>query len=75
MGPVRSYNQCRHRWHNVIKHRGNIPESEHRQNEDLAHEQWVAAQQASEHQHHMMHPDMQQMNSASGYGNIDKFDV
>lgn len=73
MGPVRSYNQCRHRWHNVIKHRGNIPESEHRQNEEIAHEQWVAAQQANEH---MMHStDMQQMSSTAAYGNMDKFDV
>lgn len=22
MGSIRTYNQCRHRWHNVIKHRG-----------------------------------------------------
>lgn len=26
MGSVRTYNQCRHRWHNVIKHRGMNPE-------------------------------------------------
>jgi hypothetical protein len=26
MGSVRTYNQCRHRWHNVIKHRGMNPD-------------------------------------------------
>lgn len=75
MGPIRSYNQCRHRWHNVIKHRGGIPESEHRQNEDLAHEQWVATQQHTSD--HILHStDIQQMNSPNpAYGNIDKYDV
>jgi predicted metal-dependent phosphotriesterase family hydrolase len=86
MGPIRSYNQCRHRWHNVIKHRGNIPESEHRQSEDLAHEQWVASQQqAIGNEQHMLHSHphshsadiqhQQQMSSAAAYANLDKYDV
>lgn len=66
MGPIRSYNQCRHRWHNVIKHRGTVGTS---QNEDLAHEQWVAQQHANEmaaqHQHQ----------STPNYNSIDKYDV
>jgi hypothetical protein len=78
MGPVRSYNQCRHRWHNVIKHRGTLGTSP---NEDIAHEQWVAQQHANEmaaaaaaavqHQHqHQSAP------STPNYGSsMDKYDV
>jgi hypothetical protein len=60
MGSVRTYNQCRHRWHNVIKHRGINPDEmngfhgytpSQPQDQDLAGAQeWAALQQ----QHAMM---------------------
>lgn len=73
MGPIRSYNQCRHRWHNVIKHRGNLADSEHRYNEEVAHEQWVASQGGNEHMLHS--PNIQQLSSQSNYGLADKYSV
>ena len=75
MGPIRSYNQCRHRWHNVIKHRGNVAESEHRQNEEAAHEQWVASQVGNEHVLLSSDTQQQQLTIPSNYGSIDKYDV
>lgn len=77
MGPIRSYNQCRHRWHNVIKHRGNLADSEHRQNEEVQHEQWIASQEGNDD--HMLHSShVQSLNlttSPSNYGNMGKYDV
>lgn len=74
MGPVRSYNQCRHRWHNVIKHRGTLGTSP---NEDIAHEQWVAQQHANEMaaQQHQLQQHQSAPNTPSSYNNMDKYDV
>lgn len=84
MGGVRTYNQCRHRWHNVIKHRGMNPEdmaarlaaggdeSFHYPSHDQTQD-WSQLQ----HQHSAMslqHPQLQPSDDAS-LTYLQKYDV
>jgi hypothetical protein len=86
MGSVRTYNQCRHRWHNVIKHRGINPDeingfhgysSSQPQDQASAQQEWAALQQQHLAMQHQLLGQQQQQEAEEdpNLAYLQKYDV